>query len=95
MILIEKAKDGRVIPAKQSVNEFFHQDKKDIAVQIGKAIYHNANKKNLDKSIKLIHKSTDQISEFTKKISFGEKKEVSSFRWKKKNISFLKKLNLL
>ena len=74
VVLVEKTKDGKIIPAKQSLNAFLHQDKKDIAVQVGKTIYHNMNKKNLDKSIGMIHKSTDQLSNFTNKIGSNKRR---------------------
>lgn len=67
IFLIEK-KDGKILPSEQSFKAFLQQPNKDKAVQI----IRNLNKKNLDKGIEIIHKSTDQISKFANKITFVE-----------------------
>lgn len=65
-IFLVDRKDGKITPAKQNLNEFVHQPKKDIARQI----LQNINKTNLDRAIKIIHTSTDKISSSANKIKF-------------------------
>ena len=40
--------------------------KRELTLKIGMVIYHNLNKKNLDKGIGMIQKGTSMISEFSK-----------------------------
>ena len=57
--------------------------KKELGIKIGKTIYYNLNKKNLQKGIGMIQKTTDMISQFGS--AFGENKQALSFGENKNN----------
>ena len=63
IFLIEK-RNGKITNCGLSFGEFMDMSKKDKV----KVILRNLNKKNLDKGIKIIHKTTDKISEFANKL---------------------------
>lgn len=76
IILVEKTKDGEIIPPRKTLREVIQharENKKDTAIKVLK----NINKRNLDKGIKIIHKTTDQISDFSNRI--GTQKRSSFF----------------
>lgn len=58
--------------------------KKELAVKIGAAIYHNLNSKNLKTSIGMIQKGTSMISEFGKAFDSGPKQ--NNFKPSKRKI---------